>query len=128
MPNFRSPDFLTDHILHTLAFYEPRSLDATGGFFHFYKDDGTVYDRRTRHLVSSTRFVFNNAMAYRRFGNPEHLAAVRHGLAFLHRGPREARGRLRLAGRLAPASAPPCKTAPTTATASPSCCSRTRTR
>ena len=86
MPNFRSPDFLVDHILHTLAFYEPRSLDATGGFFHFYKDDGTVYDRRTRHLVSSTRFVFNNAMAYRRFGNPQHLAAVRHGLAFLHAG------------------------------------------
>lgn len=85
MPNFRSTDFLTDHILHTLAFYEPHSLDATGGFFHFFKDDGTVYDRRTRHLVSSTRFVFNHAMAYRRFGNPTHLTAARHGLAFIER-------------------------------------------
>lgn len=86
MPNFRSPDFLTDHILHTLAFYEPRCLDASGGFFHFFKDDGTVYDRRARHLVSSTRFVFNHAMAYRRFGNPAHQKAARHGLAFLQQG------------------------------------------
>ena len=41
----------------------PPRLDASGGFFQFFKDDGTVYDRRTRHLVSSTRFVFNHAMA-----------------------------------------------------------------
>ena len=83
MPNFRSPDFLTDHVLHTLAFYEPVGRDSSGGFFHFFKDDGTVYDRRTRHLVSSTRFVFNHAMAYRRFGRSEDLAAVGHGLAFV---------------------------------------------
>jgi mannose/cellobiose epimerase-like protein (N-acyl-D-glucosamine 2-epimerase family) len=84
MPDFRSPEFLLDHIRHTLAFYDGRCLDPSGGFFHFFKDDGTVYDRRTRHLVSSTRFVFNHAMAYRRFGKAEHQAAVRHGLAFLH--------------------------------------------
>jgi len=85
MPDFRSPDFLIGHVQHTLAFYDGRSLDPSGGFFHFFKDDGTVYDRRTRHLVSSTRFVFNNATAWRRFGRPEHLAATRHGLAFLQR-------------------------------------------
>jgi mannose/cellobiose epimerase-like protein (N-acyl-D-glucosamine 2-epimerase family) len=83
MPQFRDPEFLLAHIRHTLSFYDGRCLDPSGGFFHFYKDDGTVYDRRTRHLVSSTRFVFNHAMAYRRFGRPEHLAAVRHGLEFL---------------------------------------------
>ncbi len=85
MPDFRSPEFLLGHVQHTLAFYDGRSLDPSGGFFHFFKDDGTVYDRRTRHLVSSTRFVFNNATAWRRFGRPEHLAATRHGLAFLQR-------------------------------------------
>ncbi|RST45977.1 AGE family epimerase/isomerase [Variovorax sp. DXTD-1] len=85
MPNFRSPDFLADHILNTLAFYAPVSRDPSGGFFHFFKDDGAVYDRRTRHLVSSTRFVFNHAMAYRRFGRPEDLEAARHGLAFVQR-------------------------------------------
>ena len=89
-PDFRSPDFLRRHILHTMSFYDPRSLDESGGFFHFYKDDGTVYDRQTRHLVSSTRFVFNNAMAARRFGNARWRDAARHGIRFLrevHRDP-----------------------------------------
>jgi len=84
MPAFRSPAFLLDHIRHTLAFYDGRCLDPSGGFYHFFKDDGTVYDRRTRHLVSSARFVFNHAMAYRRFGEPQYQVAARHGLAFLH--------------------------------------------
>ena len=90
MPDFRSREFLLGHIRHTLAFYDSRCVDASGGFFHFYRDDGTVYDRRTRHLVSSTRFVFNYAMAWRRFGDPAHQEAVRHGVAFLraaHRNP-----------------------------------------
>lgn len=90
-PDFRSPQFLRAHVLQTMAFYEGRCLDPTGGFFHFFKDDGTVYDRTTRHLVSSTRFVFNHAMAYRHFGRSEWLDATRHGLRFLrevHRNPR----------------------------------------
>ncbi|WP_148715575.1 AGE family epimerase/isomerase [Chitinolyticbacter meiyuanensis] len=89
-PNFRSRDFLLDHIRHTMAFYDPRAVDPAGGFYHFYKDDGTVYDTETRHLVSSTRFVFNYAMAYKAFGAPEYQQRVRHGLAFLrdiHRNP-----------------------------------------
>ena len=84
MTDFRTPDFLLGHIRHTLAFYDGRCLDPTGGFFHFFKDDGTVYDTRTRHLVSSTRFVFNHATAYRRFGDPAYQEAARHGLRFLH--------------------------------------------
>ena len=88
-PDFRSPEFLREHILHTMSFYEGRSIDASGGFFHFFKDDGTVYDRHTRHLVSSTRFVFTHAMAARRFGRPQWLEAARHGLQFLHDGHRD---------------------------------------
>ena len=90
-PRFREASFLTAHIQDTMAFYHPRCIDGQrGGFFHFFKDDGTIYDRDTRHLVSSTRFVFNYAMAFRRFGAPDYQAAVRHGLAFLreaHRDP-----------------------------------------
>ncbi|RQP25426.1 AGE family epimerase/isomerase [Piscinibacter terrae] len=73
-----------------MAFYDGRCLDPTGGFFHFFKDDGTVYDRTTRHLVSSTRFVFTQAMAARRFGETKYLDATRHALRFLreaHRDP-----------------------------------------
>ena len=68
-PDFRSPEFLRAHIAQTMAFYHPRCIDPAGGFFHYFKDDGTVYDARHRHLVSSTRFVFNYAMAWREFGN-----------------------------------------------------------
>jgi len=89
-PDFRSPAFLRAHIADTMAFYHPHCIDPAGGFFHYYKDDGTVYDASHRHLVSSTRFVFNYAMAYREFGNAEYLDAVRHGVRYLrevHRNP-----------------------------------------
>jgi len=87
--DFRSATALLAHIRHTLDFYEPRCTDPSGGFFHFYKDDGTVYDRHTRHLVSSARFVFNFANAYRQFGHPQDLQRVHHGLAFLRQAHRD---------------------------------------
>jgi len=70
-PDFRSPAFLRAHIADIMAFYEGRCVDPSGGFFQFFKDDGTVYDARTRHLVSSTRYVFTQAMGWRRFGNED---------------------------------------------------------
>ncbi len=91
LPDFRSRSFLLDHIAQTMAFYHPRAIDPSGGFYHFFKDDGTVYDARTRHLVSSTRFIFNYAMAWRQFKRPEYLEAVHHGIRFLrsaHRNPK----------------------------------------
>jgi mannose/cellobiose epimerase-like protein (N-acyl-D-glucosamine 2-epimerase family) len=92
--DFRSAEFLRQHVLDTMAFYDRTSRDPSGGFFHFFKDDGTVYDRTTRHLVSSARFVFNNAAAFRRFGKPQWQDAARHGLRFLrevHRDPSSGR-------------------------------------
>ncbi len=89
-PNFRDPAVLRAHVRHTLSFYDPRCVDPSGGFFHFYKDAGEVYDRETRHLVSSTRFVFNYAMAYRHFGDADYLAKLRHGLQFLRQAHRQA--------------------------------------
>ena len=127
MPDFRDPEFLLGHIRHTLSFYDGRCLDPTGGFFHFFKDDGTVYDRQTRHLVSSTRFVFNHAMAFRHFGDRTYQDAARHGLRFLQQAHAQPQGGYawQLTGT---ASARRCKTPPTTATAWPSCCWRRRMR
>ncbi|MDE2155967.1 MAG: AGE family epimerase/isomerase [Xanthomonadaceae bacterium] len=91
MPDVRSAAFLRGHIAQTMAFYHPRAIDPAGGFFHYFKDDGTIYDRRHRHLVSSTRFVFDYAMAAIEFGNADYLDAARHGLRYLrevHRDPR----------------------------------------
>ncbi len=90
LPNFRLSSVLLAHVRHTMAFYDPRCVDPSGGFYHFYKDDGTIYDKHTRHLVSSTRFIFNHAMAYRHFDQPEYQQRVRHGIDFLraiHRNP-----------------------------------------
>jgi mannose/cellobiose epimerase-like protein (N-acyl-D-glucosamine 2-epimerase family) len=93
-PDFRSPEFLRAHILHTMAFYDGRCIDPSGGFFHYFKDDGSVYDRTTRHLVSSTRFVLTHAWAARYFAEHERAPAwrdaARHGLDFVrdvHRDP-----------------------------------------
>ncbi|MCP3035272.1 MULTISPECIES: AGE family epimerase/isomerase [Xanthomonas] len=89
-PDFRSADVLRQHIADTMAFYHPRAIDPAGGFFQYFRDDGSIYDAGHRHLVSSTRFVFNYAMAYREFGDAAYLQAVRHGLDYLrnvHRNP-----------------------------------------
>ena len=89
-PDFRSPDFLRRHIRDIMDFYHPRCLDPAGGCFHYFKDDGRIYDRRHRHLVSSARFVFDYATAARRFGDRDYLDATRHCLDFLrhaHRNP-----------------------------------------
>lgn len=82
-PNFRATEFLAQHIQTTMNFYHPRAIDPKGGFFHYFRDDGSVYDAHTRHLVSSTRFIFNYSEAARYFGNAEYLAAARHGLDYL---------------------------------------------
>ena len=84
-PNFRAADFLAQHIQTTMDFYHPRAIDPRGGFFHYFRDDGSVYDTQTKHLVSSTRFIFNYCEAARYFGNADYLAAARHGLDYLRR-------------------------------------------
>jgi mannose/cellobiose epimerase-like protein (N-acyl-D-glucosamine 2-epimerase family) len=90
-PDFHLPETILAHVRHTLDFYHPRSVDLTGGFFHFLKDDGSVFDAHTRHLVSSTRHVFIWAMAARHFADsPAYKDNLRHALDFLrkvHRNP-----------------------------------------
>jgi mannose/cellobiose epimerase-like protein (N-acyl-D-glucosamine 2-epimerase family) len=81
--NFQSRRFLEQHIAKTLQFYEPRAVDPAGGFFHYFLDDGTVYNATHRHLVSATRFAFNGAMARRHSGRAAVADWARHGLAHL---------------------------------------------
>lgn len=83
-PNVMSRQFLEQHIQTTLKFYEPNVYDPQGGFFQHFRDDGSIYDHETRHLVSSTRFVFNYAMAAKYFNERKYLAWVQHGLDYLH--------------------------------------------
>jgi mannose/cellobiose epimerase-like protein (N-acyl-D-glucosamine 2-epimerase family) len=89
-PDFRSPEFLRAHAEHTMAFYLPRALDPSGGMFHFFKDNGEVYDPHTRHLVSSTRFVVTCAMAQRHRPCDLHRRALAQAFAFLTTAHRQA--------------------------------------
>jgi len=94
--DFKSPDFLKQHIKDILAFYHPHCVDHTAhdlaGFYQYFKNDGAIYDKQTRHLVSSTRFVFNYAMAYIEFKEPEYLSLAKHGLAHLEHAHKQASG------------------------------------
>lgn len=82
-PDFENAAFLRQHIADILAFYEPNALDPTGGFFHHFRDDGSIYDPDTRHLVSSARFVFNYATAFIHTGTPHYRDWAAHGFAYL---------------------------------------------
>jgi mannose/cellobiose epimerase-like protein (N-acyl-D-glucosamine 2-epimerase family) len=84
-PHFDSQAFLNQHVQDTLKFYEPTAWDAQGGFFHYFKDNGHVYERSHRHLVSATRFVFNWAQAFHHTRNPRYLGWTQHALAHLQR-------------------------------------------
>lgn len=89
-PEFTSREFLEQHIRTSLNFYAPKVFDPKGGFYHFFRDDGSVYNTSTRHLVSSTRFVFNYAMATRHFADLDYRDWVRHGLAYIETAHRQA--------------------------------------
>ncbi|MFQ3281900.1 MAG: mannose/cellobiose epimerase-like protein (N-acyl-D-glucosamine 2-epimerase family), partial [Reinekea sp.] len=57
-PNFRSPEFLREHIKSIINFYQ-QAKDDQGGFHHNYFDNGDVFDAGNKHLVSSCRMIFN---------------------------------------------------------------------
>ena len=83
-PNFKDKEFLIGHIKSIMGFYHPHCIDnETGGFFQHFKDDGSIYDLDTRHLVSSTRFIFNYSMAAMQFNNVEYIDAAKHGIDYL---------------------------------------------
>lgn len=91
-PDFASADFLNQHVKSILAFYEPNVRASDGGFHQCFLDDGSVYDSTTRHLVSSTRFVFNYATAYRLYGTEHYRDWANEGLSYLTRMHRQVTG------------------------------------
>ena len=58
--SYREPAFLLDHIASIIAFYHPICIDEKfGGYINQLRDDGSVYDRNTKHLVGTCRFIYN---------------------------------------------------------------------
>jgi len=83
-PVFKDKGFLINHASSIMDFYHPRCIDYDlGGFFHHFRDDGSIYDSSTRHLVSSTRFIFNYSMASIHLKNDKYFDIIRHGIDFL---------------------------------------------
>ena len=83
-PIFNDRRFLIDHIDSVMKFYHPHCIDNnTGGFFQYFRDDGSIYDFDTKHLVSSTRFIFNYSMAAIQFDSKDYLDAALHGVNYL---------------------------------------------
>ena len=83
-PIFNDKRFLIDHIDSVMKFYHPHCINNnTGGFFQYFRDDGSIYDFDTKHLVSSTRFIFNYSMAAIQFDSKDYLDAALHGINYL---------------------------------------------
>ena len=89
----RSPAAIKGEIAAIMDFYHPRCLDEErGGFFNGFLDDGTIYDRDTRHIVSTCRFIFNFAVSSRVLEKPHYLDCAKHGLSFLQKEHRQKDG------------------------------------
>lgn len=77
IPDFRSKDFLLAHMREIMDFYHPICLnEEDGGYYNEYRDDGFITDRKTQHLVSTTRFIFNYATAAVLFERPDFAEAA----------------------------------------------------
>jgi len=82
-PNFRSSQFITEHIESILSFYRPNIVDPNGGFHQNYLDDGTLFDADKKQLVSSCRMIFNYVKASEIFSTEEYPPIWQHGLQYL---------------------------------------------
>lgn len=90
--NFFSQEFLKRHISDIVAFYEPRVVDESGGFFQSFYIDGTKFNPGFRQIVSSARMVINFMLAGKLLGRKELVDIGRHGLDYLERAHRTADG------------------------------------
>ncbi|MBX2825830.1 MAG: AGE family epimerase/isomerase [Gammaproteobacteria bacterium] len=90
--DFSNPEFLHEHVRFILDFYEPRVVDPDGGFYQTFMDNGDVFDPAWRHLVSSTRFVWNYAQAYQHYQTPHYQDWARQGFAFLQKHHKQPNG------------------------------------
>jgi mannose/cellobiose epimerase-like protein (N-acyl-D-glucosamine 2-epimerase family) len=92
-PNYRSQSFLTSQVEAIVDFYYPACIDNDlGGYINQFRDDGSIYDDQTKHLVGTCRFVYVFATAAMMLNKPEYLDAARHGIKFLQEHHRQSTG------------------------------------
>ena len=90
---YREPKFLRDHIESIISFYHPICIDKKyGGYINQLRDDGTIFDRMTKHLVGTCRFIYNYSIGSIVLVDDSYLEAVDHGLQFLETSHRQEDG------------------------------------
>jgi len=90
---FRTADFLTSHIRSIIDFYHPVCIDTEyGGYINQLRDDGSIFDRLTKHLVGTCRFIYNYSVASILFDSEEYRRSAAHGIAFLEEHHRQPEG------------------------------------
>lgn len=81
---FRDKGFIQQHIKSILDFYQTNIVDKiNGGFNQNFYDDGSLMESELKHLVSSTRMVFNYCKAYDLFADEKYLILVKQGMDFI---------------------------------------------
>ncbi|MEM7128210.1 MAG: AGE family epimerase/isomerase [Chloroflexota bacterium] len=91
--SYRDSAFLRNHIQSILSFYHPICIDnELGGYINQLRDDGSIFDRMTKHLVGTCRVVYNYSLAFLLFDESVYRDAAAHGLNFLQEAHRQADG------------------------------------
>ena len=91
--DFRNPDYLKDHIGRIIRFYHPTCMDEEyGGYINQLRDDGSIFDRMTKHLVGTCRFIYCFSLASIVHRDAVYRDAAAHGLRFLRDHHRQADG------------------------------------
>ena len=91
--NWRDPNELIAEIAAIMNFYDSRCMDdERGGYINQLTDDGTVFDRDTKHLVGTCRFIFNFAVTGSLLKRSQYRDYALHGLTYLRTGHRQSDG------------------------------------
>jgi len=82
--NYKDKNFLINHAIQLIEFYTNNVKDYEhGGFYCAYLDDGSVYDKDIKDLISLTRFIINFSIGVMLTNKKEYKDFARHGLEFL---------------------------------------------
>ena len=91
--DFRDPDYLREHIRSIVEFYHPTCVDAAyGGYINQLRDNGSIFDRMTKHLVGTCRFIYCFSLASMVCRDDVYRDSAAHGLKFLRNFHRQADG------------------------------------
>ena len=91
--NLWSRSFLQDQIEKIVNFYYPECIDEKlGGYINQFRDDGSIFDDQTKHLVGTCRFVYIFSIAAILTEKSEYKEAARHGVQFLLNHHRQSKG------------------------------------